>query len=336
MPIEPSANGRAAELGAAAPSVLEKLIGQRTVVEQIRVGLEAAWADAQRFPHALLVGPPGLGKSSFCSIVAREIGSELREALGQSIVSPSDLNNILLTAEDRDVVLIDEAHELTPEFQTALYRAVEERKLFVSGDGFHEKLRSIPLADFTLLLATTDEFRLLQPLRDRMKMTLRFGFYDIDEIEAILRQRTAALGWEVERSVMRSVAERGRGTPRLALRLLESVRRVCRAQGEVALSRDHLNRACELEQLDRLGLDISEQRYLRVLSETREPVRLNVIASRLGLPPATVSRVVESFLIREGLVIKGDGGRQLSAKGRAYLSGDGGDGVGTGGGTCPT
>src|SRR5436190_1755849 len=127
--------------------------------------------------------------------------------------------------------------------------------------------QSIPLADFTLLLATTDEFRLLQPLRDRMRLVLRFEFYSAAELVELLKQRTRALRWAVEDEVLAPVARRSRGTPRLALRLLQSCRRVCRSEGELAITLDHLKRACELEQIDPLGLGPTEKAYLLLLAE---------------------------------------------------------------------
>lgn len=242
---------------------------------------------------------------------------EFNEALGQSIKNPGDLNALLLAAKDKSVLHLDEVHELRKEYQTSLYRAIEGRKLFIQGRS--SQVQSIPLADFTLLLSTTDEYCLLQPLRDRMKLLLRFQFYSDDDLTVLLRQRSRALNWVVDEGVFAHVAQRARGTPRLALRLLQSARRVCRAEGERNITLAHLERACGLEQIDALGLGPTEQAYLRILAEGDS--RLNVIASRLGLPARTVSQVSEPFLIRAGLVVKDDQGRrQLTALGREHLA----------------
>jgi len=203
------------------------------------------------------------------------------------------------------------------EFQTALYRAIEGRKLFLQGRS--NKTQSIPLADFTLLLSTTDEYCLLQPLRDRCRLILRFQFYSPEELTTLLQQRSRGLGWKVDEEVHPLLAQRSRGTPRLALRLLQSARRVCRSDGEKTITLDHLERACQLEQIDSLGLGPTGQQYLRILAEGDS--KLNVIASRIGLPSRTVSQVTEPFLIRVGLVVKDDHGRrQLSVEGREHLS----------------
>ena len=158
-----------------------------------------------------------------------------------------------------------------------------------------------------------------QPLRDRMKLTLRFQFYSDDELEQITLNRARGLEWHVEENVFASIATRSRGTPRLALRLLESAHRVCRAEGEHTITLNHLHRACDLEQIDSLGLGPTEQRYLECLAEG--PTRLNVLAAMLGLPKRTVSEVTEQFLQRAGLIVKDDQGRrQLTARGRDHLA----------------
>ncbi len=304
------------EINDVSPSSLKHLIGQQSVVAQVEVALEAAFADDKKFDSALLVGPPGVGKSALASVIAQEMATPFHEVIGQSIRYVSDLNALLLEASEKAVVHIDEAHELEKEFQTALYLAIDQKKLFVQGP--KSRPQSIPIADFTLLLSTTDEYSLLQPLRDRMKLVLRFQFYSEVELTTLLQQRSKALGWGVDAEVLPLIAQRSRGTPRLALRLLQSCRRVCRASGAKTITQDHLEKACLLEQIDALGLGPTEQQYLRILGEG--PTRLNVIASMMGLPARTVSQVTEPFLIRAGLVAKDDQGRrQLTAKGRKHL-----------------
>jgi Holliday junction DNA helicase RuvB len=310
---------RAKDLGDVSPSALSHLIGQRSVVEQVKVALDSAQQDGQKFDHALLVGPPGCGKTQTAKVIAQEMAAEFHEVLGQAISGPGDLNALLLGAKDRDVVLIDEAHELPKEQQTALYLGLDQRRVFLQGGKTGLTPQSIPVADFTLLLSTTDEYRLLQPLRDRMRLVLRFEFYAVEELVELLRQRCQALQWRVDAKTFLPIAERSRGTPRLALRLLQACRRVCRSEGEGTITTAHLKRACQLEQIDDLGLGPIEQQYLQVLVEGAN--RLNVIASRLGLPTRTITEVTEQFLIRAGLMLKDEQGRrQLTAEGREHLS----------------
>jgi Holliday junction DNA helicase RuvB len=307
------------EINDVAPTSLSHIVGQKSVVEQVRVAIEAAFADQRKFDHALLVGPPGLGKTTVARIIAEEMATPFHEVLGQSIANIADLNAVLLSAADKSVVFVDEAHELDPTFQTALYLALDQRKVILQGARAGRGPQSIPVSDFSLLLATTDEFRLLAPMRDRCRLLLRFEFNSPEELTVLLRQHSQALKWRVEEAVFPLIAGRARGTPRLALRLLQSCRRVCRSEGRSTITLADLERACQLEQVDALGLGPTEQQYLEAVAGGAS--RLNVIASMLGLPARTVAQVVEPFLLRAGLLIKDDAGRrQLTVKGREHLS----------------
>jgi holliday junction DNA helicase RuvB len=212
---------RATEINDVAPTSLKHMVGQRSVMAQIAVALDAAFADDRRFDSALLTGPPGIGKSQTARIIAAEMATDLLEVLGQSITNAADLNALLLAAKDKTILHIDESHELDKEFQTALYLATDQRRIILNSRSTAGP-QSIPLADFTLLLSTTDEFCLLQPLRDRMRLILRFDFYAPEELTVLLSQRSRALGWQVYEELLPLIAQRSRGTPRLALRLLQA------------------------------------------------------------------------------------------------------------------
>jgi Holliday junction DNA helicase RuvB len=306
------------EVNDVAPSSIKHLVGQRGVIDQVSVAIEAAFADSRKLDHALLVGPPGLGKSALARVVAAEMATGFHEILGQSIQIPADLNALLLTAKDKDVVHIDEAHELGKEFQTTLYLAMDKRQI-VLPTGNRRAPEGIPISDFTLLLSTTDEYCLLQPLRDRMRLLLRFDFYSTEELVTLLLYRIKGLGWEVYETLLPEIARRSRGTPRLALRLLQSARRVCRAAGETTVAAEHLDKACKLEGIDNRGLGPVEQKYLRIVAGG--PTRLNVLASSLGLPGRTLAEVIEPFLVRSGLIVKDEQGRRnLTAEGREHLA----------------
>jgi len=307
---------RPTDINEVRPTSLRHLIGQRHVIQQIEVALDAAQQDSRKFDHAALLSPPGLGKSALAHVIAREMAVDFCEVLGQTLNTPAELNALLLSARNRDIVFIDETHEMRKDAQTALYLALDKQRVFVkTGSGSPQ---AIPIADFTLLLATTDEFHLLQPLRDRMRLVLRLDFLSNHELVQVAGQRSRALGWDVEAEVLIEIGQRSRGTPRLALRLLQSCHRVARSLAEDQITLEHLRRACELEQLDGLGLGPNEQHYMRLLAEG--PARLNVLASALGLPPRTVSQVIESFLIRVGLIAKDHQSiRQLTARGREHV-----------------
>lgn len=310
---------RPADLNDARPTSVRHLIGQSSVVEQVVVALDSAHQDSRPFDHALLVGPSGCGKTQTSKVIAAEMGTEFIEVLGQAVGGIGEMNSLLLQPTERAVLFIDEAHELDKSLQTALYLALDQRKVLLQGTRRGSVPVGVPITNFTLLLATTDEYQLLQPLRERMRLLLRFSFYDPADLAQIVRQRAAALGWQFEEQVFPLIAARSRGTPRLALRLAQAAHRVARAGGEWAVTPAHLYRACRLEGIDDLGLGPTEQDYLRILLEG--PTRLNMLASRLGLPTRTVAEVTEPFLIRAGLVEKDDlGRRQLAAVGRKHCS----------------
>ena len=306
------------EVNDVSPSSLSHLVGQRGVIDQVSVALDACQIDNRRLDHAMLVGSPGLGKSQLASVIAMEMATDFHEVLGQTISHPSDLNALLLAAQDKTIIHIDECHELPKQMQTALYLALDKRCIVLSSKN-GKSPQTIPLADFTLLLSTTDEYGLLQPLRDRCRLILRFEFYTVEELTSVLLQRTRFLGWNIHEELLPQIASRSRGTPRLALRLLQSCRRVARSEGETNITAHHLKRACQLEQLHGdLGLGPTEQKYIQIIGDGN--ARLNVISSILGLPARTVSQVVEPFLMRAGLMAKDDQGkRQLTAEGREYL-----------------
>lgn len=310
---------RPTDINEAGPTSVRHLIGQSSVKEQILVALDSAQQDHRKFDHALLVGFPGAGKTAAAQIIAAEMGTDFLEVLGQSLKGVGDLNALLLQATDRAVVFIDKAHELAKSLQVALYLALDQRRILLQGSRKGSSPVGIPIHDFTLLLATTDEYQLLQPLRDRMRLILRFQFYGNEDLEKIARLRAAALGWEVEPEVFQKSATRSRGTPRLVLRLLQAAHRVSRAEAGNVVTVANLDRACTLEGIDALGLGPTEKQYLKILLEGS--TRLNVLASRLALPTRTVAEVTEPFLIRAGLVVKDDQGkRQLTAAGREHAA----------------
>ncbi|MDB2685920.1 AAA family ATPase [Mariniblastus sp.] len=291
------------------------LVGQSNTVEQVKVALDAAQIDGDKFPHTLLCGPAGCGKSQFANVVANEMAQDFTEVLGQSVRSTGDLSALLLSATDRAIIHIDECHLLPKHNQTALYLAIDKRVIVIGGKG--KNLQSIPLNDFTVLLSTTEEYLVLQPLRDRCKLVLRMEYYSEDEIAHLVSMRANMLAWSVHPDVIPAIAQRARQTPRIGLRLLQSCRRVCRSLGDSEITLAHLNKACDLEKLDSRGLDINQQHYLRVLLEGDS--KLNVISSRIGLPSKTISDVIEPYLIRSGLVAKDEkSGRVLTSEGRIH------------------
>lgn len=307
------------------PIALDHVIGQARPVRQLRTALDAYFNDRasnnadQAFPHVLLVGPSGVGKSSLSHIVANELGTTLHEELAQNLVMPNALHGLLMMVEDQHCVFLDEIHELYPVAQTTLYRALEDRKLFLpSVNGVKGHTMNLP--PFTLIAATTDEWALNKPLRDRFRLILRLTHYSDTELTAVVAQRARRLGWPLTDDAAKAIAARGRGTPRVTLRLLEAARRTARAEGADAIDNNILAQTLDTEGLDQAGLDPVEQQYLRILHEANGPVRMNVIATRLGLPRQTVV-MFEQDLLRLGLIQKDKGSqRLLTPEGRIHVT----------------
>jgi Holliday junction DNA helicase RuvB len=303
------------EINDVQPTSLSHIIANAGVTTQVRVAMDAAFEDNHRFPHALMVGPPGMGKSTMASVVAQEMAVPFHEVLGQNLRNAGDLNSLLLQAEPKAIVHIDEVHEASTAIQTALYMALDKRQIMTRSGA---AIIALPINDFTLLLSTTEEHDLLQPLRDRMRLTLRFDFYTELDLYQVVFTRAKGLGWDIDDVIPSLIASRGRGTPRIALKLLQAARRCCRAAGESLITVTHLQQACELETIDRLGLGFIEQKYLNLLVDG--PRRVNVIASALGIPAKTLTSVQEPLLIRLGLIDKDDVSRRyLTSKGREHL-----------------
>lgn len=298
------------------PTSLSKMVGQKSVIEQVRVALDSAQMDGQKFPNALMVGPPGVGKTQICHTIAAEMASEVHEVIGSTLSNQNALFALMLGAKEKDIVYVDECHAAPKDVFTSLLLALDQQKIVLSGK--NRKPQSLPLADFTLLMSTTEEYSVPRPLSDRL-ICLRFSYYSPEDLTLLLLNRVRSLGWDVHEEILPQIAQRSRGTPRLGLRLLQSCFRCCRSEGETTMTQRHLLRACELEQLDELGLGPTETQYLGIVAEGA--TRLNVIASRIGLPSRTVSEVTESFLIRASLICKDEQGRRcLTEAGHRHLS----------------
>ncbi len=299
------------------PNALSHLVGQEHVRQVVSTALDYSFQEQVSFPHALALGPPGVGKTAMARVISQELASGFHECLASAITSPAEFFAVLMRAKDLDVVFFDELHVLDPAYQHALLIATDEGKIFLPNSNGGAP-QAINLAKFSLIAATTDEHKVIRPLVDRFKLILRFSYYTKVELAEIVRTRAKGLGWQIKSDVADPIAERSKGVPRLAIRLLQSCWRVCRAGGDHTITRKHLERACALEQIDANGLDATEQQYLVLLANG--PLRLNVLSSILGLPARTVSHVTESFLIRSGLVTKDKNGmRMLTAKGMEHL-----------------
>ncbi len=301
-----------------APQVIDQFIGQPRVVQSIRVALNATACGGPPFPHTLLCGPAGLGKTEAALLIGKEQQIPVREALGQSLKSGELMAGFLMSAKPRDILFVDEIQESGPQGLTQLYRAMSDRQVYVNFLG--NLAVRVQLPEFTLLAATTDEYALPKPLRDRFELRLPFSFYKPAELAEIVRRRLLVMRTSFDPDLPARLGALGKGVPRLALRLLKSCMRESMSQADTALTMGHLEQACDHEGIEtQLGLDATEQAYLRLIAVGHGPIRPTVLAAQLDLPLRTLQRVTEPFLLRTGLVDRARDGRCLTDRGRDFV-----------------
>jgi Holliday junction DNA helicase RuvB len=276
---------------------------------QVITAVDAAQQDGGRFESPILcVGPGGCGKSQTAKCIANMLGADFRVVLAQALKTTGDVAACFLEQKAGSVLVLEEASGLSDAVQLALYLAIDSKKVYVPGK--NRSPVALDLEPFILLLNTTHEFTLNDSLRQRCRIILRFQHYSDDELRLIAKQRASALGWQVVDEVFDEAAKRGRGTPRLVLRLLNASQRTARSEGAATVTLDHFRKTCLLEAVCCKGLDINEQRYLQILLEG--PQRVNVIASKMGLPRKTVQEVIEGdYLLRSSLVAKQEDSRRV-------------------------
>jgi len=307
--------------GSLRPQTLKDFIGQKTLRENLEVFVAAARARAEAMDHVLLFGPPGLGKTTLAQIVARELGVGFRATSGPILQRAGDLAAILTNLQPRDVLFVDEIHRLQPAIEETLYPAMEDYRLdLIIGEGPAARTVRIDLPPFTLVGATTRAGLLSQPLRDRFGIPLRLQFYDVEELLLIVRRGAEKLGFGLAEDGALEIARRSRGTPRVAGRLLRRVRDFAQAAGRPA-DRAMADTALARLEVDRLGLDAQDRRYLRRIAEHHNggPVGVETLAAALAESRDTLEEVVEPFLIQEGLVLRTPRGRVLGEPGWRHL-----------------
>lgn len=296
---------------------LNHVVGQTTAVAVLRTAIDSYFyerskvGDKQAFPHTLLTGPSGTGKTLLSEMISRELCVNLHSELAQNLKTQEHVHGLLMMLEAGDCLFLDECHQL--KHQVTLYRALEEGKLFLG------KRHVVKLPPFCLISATTHEFHLHRSTLQRFSIQLRLTHYSDDEMYQLLRQRAKRLGWMVEDDAVQKIAARSRGVARLGVRMLEASKRTASADATDTITSAHVERMCTESQIDSLGLDAVEQHYLRILREGDGPVRLNVIATHLGVPRRSVETLEEDF-IRLGLITKSDKGRMLTPKGIEHLA----------------
>jgi Holliday junction DNA helicase RuvB len=297
------------------PAALDDFVGQRALCQNLRVFVAAALGRREPLDHVLLHGPPGLGKTTLAQIIAHELGVGFRATSGPVIAKPGDLAAILTNVEPRDVLFIDEIHRLSPTVEEILYPAMEDGKLdLIIGEGPAARSIRIDLPPFTLIGATTRAGLITTPLRERFGIPLRLEFYDVDDLERIVRRGGALLGMPLHEDGAREIAARSRGTPRVAIRLLRRVRDFAAVARAEAVDRAVADTALRRLEVDQRGLDALDRRYLRCIAEFYRggPVGVETLAAALAEERDTIEDVIEPYLIQQGLLQRTPRGRALA------------------------
>lgn len=304
------------------PRSFDEYVGQTTVVENLKIAIDAARKRGEPLEHVLFYGPPGLGKTTLAALIAKDMGRPLRPTSGPTLEKPKDLVGILTSLEDGDIFFIDEIHRLGRVVEEFLYPAMEDYQIdFVVDRGAYAKTLKLPLKRFTLVGATTRAGMLSAPLRERFGIMHHLDYYSVEELKRIVLRSSDVLHVSIDDDGAQMIAARSRGTPRIANRLLRRVRDFAEVRAAGRVTSEVAAEALRREGVDELGLDRLDRAFLRTIVEQYGggPVGIAAIAATLTEDAETLEDVVEPYLLKQGFVIRTASGRKATPAAYTHL-----------------